>query len=173
MLSSMRRPNSLSGWLRALALPLALWSAIPGVQWCQVGWAEVSLECFAECSIERPDRSVGEACAPAVCDGSARGCPAGMPACGLAPCGSATEPSEAPPAGRAYCLSGPAGGDAIPPVPLDASPPLAILPAAGWAAMPATVAWHPLAQATARPPRPAGGAVPRIRAPPRSGSTTC
>lgn len=170
MLPSMRRPISSSGWLRVLALPIALWSAVPGVQWCAVGWADVSLECFAECTVERPDCSAGEA---AACDGSALGCLAGVAACGLEPCASDAEPAEAPAGGRAYCLSGPAGGDAIPTVPPDASPPLAILPASGWAVRPVSDAGQPLAQATARPPRPSSGAVPRIRAPPETGSTTC
>jgi hypothetical protein len=175
MLLSMRRPNPSSGWLRVLALPLALWSAVPGVQWCPVGWAEVSLECFAECTIERPTED--KACSavaessPAACDGSARGCTAGVAECGLAPCGA--DDSGEPPGGRAYCLSGPLGGDGIPPVPLDASPPLATLPVSDWSGAPAEEAERPAVREVARPPTPATGAVPRIRAPPEPGSTTC
>ena len=170
MLPSMRRTIPSSGWMRALALPLALWSAVPGVQWCQVGWAEVSLECFAECSIEGPDGSAGGAGA---CADAARGCPAGVAACGLEPCGADAETADGPPGGRAYCLSGPAGGDGITPVPLDASPPVAFLPASDWGRAPAEEAEPPAVRTEPRPPPPATLAVPRIRAPPAPGSTTC
>lgn len=175
MLPGMRRPISSSGWMRALALPLALWSAIPGVQWCSVGWADVRLECFAECSIERSE-DPGSPC-PAGAGGScgveAQGCPAGLAECALGPCNADGGSSEGLPGGRAYCLSGPTGGDAVPPVPLDAAPPLAIVPSADWDETPADGVERPIERTVARPPTPAIGAVPRIRAPPESGSTTC
>jgi hypothetical protein len=160
--------------MRALALPLALWSAVPGVQWCPVGWADVGLECFAECSIERPTGSGGcGAVGAQACAGAARGCPAGMAACGLEPCGADAGTADGPPGGRAYCLSGPAGGDGIPPVPLDSAPPIAILPASDWGGVPAEETERPAVRAEARPPAPATLAVPRIRAPPGPASTTC
>lgn len=190
MLPGMRRPSTSILWSRVIALPLALWSTVPGIQWCRVGWAEVRLECFAACSIEKSDCPPGrcgpgaapaqkcpeapDTCTPPRCgmgDIPATGCPAGVSACALDPCGPVGDTTDGLPGGRAYCLSGPSGGDGVPPIQPDAGHPMAVLPPTRATATPDTGAERPQVFAVASPPVPATGAVPRIRAPPLNGPT--
>src|SRR5258705_7401522 len=127
--------NRLPRAVVTLALPLALWTALPAVQWCTLRWDQVRLECFARCERTTP--------AVAPCARAAGGCPLAA-ASGSAPCGAAescaahghaagihaTAPAQAacplsarwapglkrpasPAHGRAYCLGAPNGGLAL------------------------------------------------------------
>jgi len=192
MLPGMRRPCSSIHWSRVIALPLALWSTVPGIQWCRVGWAEVRAECFVACSIEPsgcPQNPGGAAASPtegspeasAACPPSpcgpgaiaANGCPAGSGTCTLGPCDPGGDSGEWPAGGRAYCLSGPSGGDGVPPLPPGAGPPVAVVPATILRGTPDTGAARPMVFTVASPSVPTAGAVPRIRAPPLTRLTTC
>lgn len=120
--------------LPTLFLPLALWSALPQVQWCAASWAEVTPECFVACAVARP--STGCAAATEACDREAPGacgresasecCESAAPRFDSGPCGTgaatafdpfamdgAALPSPADGrSDRAWCL-GDAGGPAV------------------------------------------------------------
>jgi len=176
----MRRGGRTSRWASVLALPLALWSAVPGVQWCPLGWAEVRPECFASCTSPAAILDVGtrgcceRSCTtlPTSCAGDASdACPiqAGPFECG--PGAPESAPDDRYPGGRAYCLGGPSGGDGLAPGTLeayDASGPAAVLPAEADVARPVPVACPVVAEIAHPPPSPIG-AVPRGRAPPSVG----
>jgi hypothetical protein len=149
-------------------LPLALWSAVPGVRWCPLGWDEVRAECFVART------AVVEAGTPGCCE---RACGETEALCGDPDAGqNCTAPPLASefPGGRAYCLGGPAGGDGVPPVAalLDSPVLSALLPDAIPATLPERATCPAVVAATHPPPSPVG-AVPRERAPPGSGSISC
>jgi len=176
----MKRGVRTSWSATALALPLALWSAVPGVQWCPLGWAEVTPACVVACVSPAAILDVGtRGCCERSCPTSqgsravdaSDACPiqAGPFACG--PGASETAPDDRYPGGRAYCLGGPSGGDGLAPGILeapDASVPAAVLPPEADVACPVTVAC-PVVAALVHPPPSPIGAVPRGRAPPSVG----
>ena len=169
-----------SRWASALALPLAVWSAVPGVQWCPLGWTEVSPACYVACVSPAAILDVGtRGCCERSCPSSQTSCAggalddcpiqAGPFACG--PGASDYAPDNRYPGGRAYCLGGPSGGNGLAPGTLeapDASGPAAVLPAEAGVAHPARV-MCPVVAALAHPPPSPIGAVPRGRAPPPVG----
>jgi hypothetical protein len=183
MIPTMNGGGRTSRWASALALPLALWSAVPGVQWCPLGWAEVSPACYVACVSPAAILDVGtKRCCERSCPASqghcaadaSDSCPvqAGPFACG--PDAPDSAPADRYPGGRAYCLGGPSGGDGLAPGTLeapDASGPGAALPAEAAVARPGSVACPVVAALTRPPPSPIG-AVPRGRAPPSVGWAT-
>ncbi|HKQ59371.1 MAG TPA: hypothetical protein VJY35_16020 [Candidatus Eisenbacteria bacterium] len=161
-----------------LVLPLALWSVVPGIRWCSLGWEDVRPECFTSCAVAEvvtapcpaADASCPAAAAPEGCCGDPESCDAAAGASS-----SDAAPATEYPGGRAFCLGGPSGGNgvtSVSPVP-DAPGPSAILPHT-----PAITVAHALERRAFRtvvvhpPPSPAG-AVPRTRAPPESVAITC
>ena len=145
-----RRPARITA---AWNVAIALWSAVPGIQWCSVSWAEVTDECLVSCA-------TAEAFAPEAGCGP---CPAEGAACD-----ADTEPRASE---RAFCLHGPVGGSGISPgSPLaNTDDPSASTPADD----PVDVApvcarvWT-LAVDTDVGPQPPRGERPPIRAPPTS-----
>jgi hypothetical protein len=88
----------------------------------------------------------------------------------------ATEGEADYPGGRAYCLAGPSGGDGLPltpPAVPDVSEPAAVLPLAITLAVLPALGEGPVVTPTSHPPVSPIGAVPRSRAPPPTGRTTC
>ena len=176
----MKRGGRTSRWATALALPLALWSAVPGVQWCPLGWAEVTPACVVACVSPAAILDVGtRGCCERSCPTSQSSCAVdASDACpiqaGPFACGSETSesaPDDRYPGGRAYCLGGPSGGHGLAPGTLeapDASGPAAVLPDEPDVARPVGVAC-PVVAALAHPPPSPIGAVPRGRAPPSVG----
>ena len=169
----MVRPFRSSRWSSVLTLPLALWSAVPGVQWCPLGWAEVRPECFATCASPAQVVVAGsDGCCERACDA--------VPERRATPCpdeaACATDGEADYPGGRAYCLAGPSGGDGLPlasPVAPDAAGPAAVLPIADALAVAPVRAERPVDAPASHPPASPIGAVPRSRAPPPAGRTTC
>jgi len=176
----MKRSGRTSGWAGALALPLALWSAVPGVQWCPLGWAEVTPACALACVSPAAILDVGSGgCCERSCPTSQAPCATGdSDSCpiqaGPSACGTETSdsvPDDPYPGGRAYCLGGPSGGDGLAPGTLeapDASGPAAVPPPETDIARPAPGACR-VAAALAHPPPSPVGANPRSRAPPPVG----
>ena len=82
-----RTPRFAATW----ALPLALWTALPAIQWCPTGWDQVCAQMLLVCSAV-PNAS--SQCSESEC-----------PLMGHA---AERESSES----RAYCLDGPNGGAA-------------------------------------------------------------
>src|SRR5205814_5475029 len=62
----MKRDSGRTRWLLAAALPLALWSAVPGIHWCPLGWSDVS-EHLADCLSSAAILNVGT---PGCCERS-------------------------------------------------------------------------------------------------------
>lgn len=102
-----RRPSS--RFVALLALPLALFAAMPSVQWCSGPWVPLTDEQFAACLASE-----------------FTGCTATV-ACSLPSCGASTESPSSDPAAadapRAFCVGSPAGGFGLRPTPGDASSP--------------------------------------------------
>jgi hypothetical protein len=121
-----------------LAAPLALWAALPALQFCHFGWDQLQPECVLAMSIDvAPAPNATES----TCDTHPNGDtsePAGTPCsastgCPFAPenqrstavslthCARVDEDarasSPAPHRGRAYCLGGPNGGTGVRPRP--------------------------------------------------------
>jgi len=145
-----RRPARITA---ALNVAIALWSAVPGIQWCSVSWADVTDECLVSCATSEAFAG-GERCGPCPAEGTA--------------CDTDTEPRASE---RAFCLHGPVGGSAISPAsPLDdATDPSASTPAddAVDAEPVRSRAWT-LAVDTDVGRQPPRGERPPIRAPPTS-----
>jgi hypothetical protein len=152
-----------------LVLPLALWSVVPGIRWCSLGWEEVRPECFSSCAVAEvvtapcpaADASCPAVAAPEGCCGDAGSCDAA--------------PATEYPSGRAFCLGGPAGGNgvsSVSPVP-DAPGPAAILPHAPAITVARALERRAFRTVVVHPPPSPAGAVPRTRAPPESVAITC
>lgn len=168
----MRPPPRPPRWPSALILPLALWSAVPRLEWCPIGWAEVRPDCFAACAGDADPARCEAGRAQPPCD---PGCtPSVRAAEPPSPLDSA--PADAYPGGRAYCLGGPSGGDGLLPFTPDApnaSEFVAVLPPAAPAPAILTLRTR-LVIAEALYPRPSPvGAVPRVRAPPSISRNNC
>ena len=176
MMPSMR-PYRSSRWPSALILPVALWSAVPGVQWCPLGWAEVPPECFVACVSPATILNVGS---PGCCEescGAVASCPP-RETCGAEESGplEGTNPDAPYPGGRAFCLSGPSGGEGVPrgaEVAPDSPGRVAVLPPVILGADLPKRSTFPVVGALPHPPPAPTGAVPRGRAPPGFGGTTC
>jgi hypothetical protein len=181
--------SRLRRWQGAVMVPLALWSIVPGIRWCPLGWDEVRAECFTACSARDLVMEAGsEGCCERACAPGAspllRGDPdagegraAQLPLCGDPDAGeSCSAPANEYPGGRAFCLGGPSGGDAVPPIAPhapDLTALAATLPGAAVAmALPERAAC-PVAVTAMRPPPAPTGAVPRGRAPPGTDGITC
>lgn len=114
-------------------LPVAIWSAYPRFQWCEMSWAEVQPECLVSCAVQSSLDACPASVAPE-CRLAGETCCSGEPDVGetavdrgIAPITSAdagvldagaieVDPDEtkgrAEPSSRAWCL-GDAGGPAL------------------------------------------------------------
>jgi hypothetical protein len=151
------------------ALPIALWAAIPAIQWCPNG-AEVMIECL----VLDPDPALAAVCTsscdPRACSPAPNACAttAEGPACGSA-CDDAPSPVESPPAsGSAFCLDDPSGGNGVRPMPLEVDQPdtPAITLAAIVTPEPPPAHRMRASETQARPPTESHRPLPPARAPP-------
>jgi hypothetical protein len=168
MIFGMRGRNRAPRFASALVLPLALWSVVPGIRWCSLGWEEIRPECFTSCAVAEV--------VTAPCPAAASSCPA---AADVAPeaCGGDPECCDAPPeypGGRAFCLGGPSGGNGVSSVsPVPGAPgPAAIVPRASAIAVTHVPERRVASTTVVHPPPTPAGAVPHARAPPEPGSIT-
>ena len=142
--ASRRRPPRTPLFWSAL---LALWSAVPAIEWCSVSWAEVTDECIVSCAVAEGQSPIARGTCPA--DGS--------------PCGPEPRASE-----RAFCLHGPVGGSGVSPASVldDIDAPLAALMVEEPPTSPPTTPAAAIAVDVDVGEQPARGERPPVRAPP-------
>ena len=156
-----------------LALPLALFSAVPSVEWCYAPRVPLTPEAFAACLASEFTGCTAEVeCGDASCAAAndSPSCPPSL-ACEDAVRAPEGEPSAEPNGPeRAFCIGNPVGGFGVRPSPDDDSRPLAVAPAIHPPQVrePIRDPGTPLASSVAEPvPRAPEAATP-IRGPPRS-----
>ena len=95
------------------ALPMALWAALPAVQWCPLDWQEACIAALLQCPSSEAQAAceAGGACPLIKADPpSTAGDICGSPeACPMARAESSPRP-ERDPAKRTYCVGAPNGG---------------------------------------------------------------
>jgi hypothetical protein len=168
-------------FLASLALPFALWSAVPAVAWCPSECDRIDPECLARCEIVSSPETCGsfdsqcDGMSPAESERDACGVESATSMCPLAACPNRDDPGASSPCphGRAYCLDDPNGGAGVRPI----AP--RVLP--GWTMVAVLTASldldapargpHAAPEADARPPTRAWRILPPTRAPPRGSWT--
>ena len=145
MFTRARMPRFAALW----AMPLALWTALPAIQWCPAGWSQVCAQKMIACSA-MPD-------AESKCSG------------GHCPLMADTPRHERTSSSRAYCLAGPNGGAAEfqRDVRLHAPVLAAGVPVGASVAIPRATAWRTPALQS-RPPPGVRQLLPPVRGPPSS-----
>jgi hypothetical protein len=148
-----------------LALPFALWAAIPAMSWCSIGWDDVRTERIVRCAVG----AAAMECTPqqGACDASACERMAADVACDADP---TSEPSY--PGGRAWCLDDTNGGTGVrveTPRVLPGWTILAVVTTALETTPPPASPIHDTPSHDARPPTDAPRRLPPSRAPPSLG----
>ncbi len=162
---SMRTDSRPSRLMGRFALPLALWAAVPTLQFCRVAWDETRPECLegvpaAEVEIVR--HAMAPPCA-AACPSADRSCAAACPSDETGTC-----PAR-PPAHRTYCPGGPNGGAGVrphaPEIRVQAPEPI-LFAAAGEVISPPRAIQRVVTQLAVRPPPRLWITCPPVRGPP-------
>ena len=149
----MRTDSRPSRQVALFALPLALWAAVPTLQFCSIRWDQVRPECVRACATE--DRACAAVPADRACGA---GCTTSAPACG-----------EACAPHRAYCPGGPNGGAGVRPHPprlRDLTPVPTVFAAAHELASPPREVRRVIPQLAVRPPPRFWITRPPVRGPP-------